>query len=213
MAEIIDLTYALSPDTVMYPGLPQPSFEQFFTVESEGANVTQITFVSHAGTHIDAPTHVCEDGATVDALPLDRLIGEATVVDLSAREEPNVITREDLAAHDASIRAGDILLLITGIYRAYGTAAYNDACPALAKHAAEWLVGKGISAYATDATSIERPGSTGNPMHRILLGAGIPIIENLANVERLTTGRIRLVALPMKLAGLDGGPCRVVALR
>lgn len=212
MARIIDLTYPLSPDTVMYPGLPGPEFEPFFSVDGNGASVTRVSFVTHAGTHIDAPSHVFSGGQTVDNLPLERLIGDAAVVDLSRRGDPSVISLADLQVHDQEICAGDILLLITGIFREYGRPAYNDACPALDADAAEWLVGKGIAAYATDATSIERPGTTGNPMHHILLGSGIPIIENLANLEALCSARVRLIALPLKLASGDGGPCRVVAL-
>ncbi len=212
MASIIDLTYPLSAQTVMFPGFPQPEIEPFYTIEKEGANVSRINFVSHVGTHIDAPRHMLAGTRTVDELSLERLIGEAVVVDISGRENPTLISLADLQRYDNIIHPGDILLVITGIYKAYGTPAYNDACPALATDAANWLVKKEIAAYATDATSIEVPGSSGNPAHKILLGSEIPIIENLCNLERLSQPRVRFTCLPLKVKGGDGGPCRVVVI-
>lgn len=213
MATMIDLTYPLSPETVMYPGLPQPEFTPHFTVDEQGANVTRVSFVSHVGTHIDAPSHVQNGGQSLDELPLERLICTAAVVDVTDRPHPAIITRTDLQAFDTLLRPGDIALVVTGIYREYGTPAYNDNCPALDPDAAQWLVQKQIAAYATDATSIEQPGSSGNPVHKVVLGAGIPIIENLANLDALAASRVQLIALPIKLKALDGGPCRVVALQ
>jgi len=212
MARKIDLTYPLSAETVMYPGLPQPEIDPFFTVENEGANVSRISFVSHVGTHIDAPRHVLAGAQTVDRISLDRLIGEAAVVNVTGRKDPAVITASDLMAHGDKIPSGDILLLITGIYERYGTPAYNDQCPALAPDAARWLVEKKIACYATDATSIEAPWSKGNPVHKILLREEIPIIENLANIDALTAGRVRFMALPLKVKDGDGSPCRVVVM-
>ena len=212
MANIIDLTYPLSAQTVMFPGFPQPEIEPFYTIEKEGANVSRINFVSHVGTHIDAPRHMLAGTRTVDELSLERLIGEAVVVDISGRENPALISLADLQRYDNTIHPGDILLVITGVYKAYGTPAYNDAYPALATDAANWLVKKEIAAYATDATSIEVPGSSGNPAHKILLGSEIPIIENLCNLERLSQPRVRFTCLPLKVKGGDGGPCRVVVI-
>lgn len=212
MAKTIDLTYPLSAETTMYPGLPQPEITPYFTVENEGANVTRISFISHTGTHIDAPRHMLAGTQTVDEISLDRLVGEAVVVDVSARKDPTLITLSDLRAHDNAILAGDILLLITGIHTKYGTPAYADECPGLAPDAARWLVEKQIACYATDATSIEVPGSEGHPAHKILLGHEIPIIENLANLGELTAGRVQFIALPLKVKNGDGSPCRVVVI-
>ncbi len=212
MSEIIDLTYGLSPETEMYPGLPQPEFREYFSVDRQGANVTHISFVSHVGTHIDAPAHVMNGGQTVDDIPLERMVGDAAILNITGRKDFSIITKSDLSVFDSSIHPGDRVIIITGIYKRYGTAEYNEMCPALAPEAAEWLVQKRIAAYATDATSIEVPGNSGNPMHHILLSHGIPIIENLANVDALTAKRVHLIALPVKLQGVDGGPCRVVAL-
>lgn len=213
MEKIIDLTYPLSAETVMFPGLPHPEISPYFTIENEGANISRISFVSHAGTHIDSPRHMLDGAGTVDEISLDRLIGEAVVVDISDRNDPAIITVSDLRAHDEVIRSGDILILITGIYKQYGTPAYNDQCPALAPVAARWLVEKRIASYATDATSIEAPGSEGNPVHKILLADEIPIIENLANLDQVTAHRVRFIALPLKIKEGDGAPCRVVAIQ
>jgi len=79
--------------------------------------------------------------------------------------------------------------------------------------AARWLVEKQIATYATDATSIEVPGSVGNPVHKILLAEGIPIIENLANLNQISAKRVKFIALPLKLKDCDGSPCRVVVVQ
>ena len=112
MANIIDLTYPLSAQTVMFPDFPQPEIEPFYTIEKEGANVSRINFVSHVGTHIDAPRHMLCGTRTVDELSLERLIGEAVVVDLSERENPALISLADLQKYENAIQLGDILLLI-----------------------------------------------------------------------------------------------------
>ena len=196
----------------MFPGFPQPEIEPFYTIEKEGANVSRISFVSHVGTHIDAPRHMLDGTRTLDELSLDRLIGEAVVLDLTERENPARISLADLERYDQSIHPGDILLLITGVHKVYGTPAYNQDYPALTAAAANWLVKKEIAAYATDATSIEVPGSSGNPIHKILLGGDIPIIENLSNPGQISQPRLRFICLPLKLQGVDGGPCRVVVI-
>ncbi len=213
MAKVIDLTYPLSAETVMYPGRPRPEIVPFFTVENDGANGSHVRFVSHAGTHIDSPRHVFTGAQSVDNISLSRLIGEAVVVDISNRTNPATITLSDLQPYDKVIQSGKILLLITGIYRQYGTPAYNENSPALSFEAAQWLVKKHIACYATDATSIEVPESDGNPIHKILLAEGIPIIENLANINLITAKQVRFIALPLKLKECDGAPCRVVVIQ
>lgn len=209
----IDLTYPLSSETVMYPGLPQPEIIPYCTAENEGVNVSRISFVSHTGTHIDSPRHMFTGAQAVDELSLTRFIGEAVVVDISQRDDLAHITLADLMPYDSDIQAGNILLVITGIYRQYGTPAYHDTCPTLSFEAAHWLVEKQIATYATDATSLENPGSLGYPIHKILLAAGIPIIENLANLDQISTRRVRFIALPLKLKDCDGSPCRVVVIK
>jgi len=211
--KIIDLTYPLSSETVMYPGLPHPEIIPYLTVENEGANVSKISFVSHAGTHIDAPRHVFTGARTVDNLSMAHLIGDAVVVDITDRNDLANITLSDLQSYEKVIHSGVILLLITGIYKQYGTPAYNENCPALSAEAARWLVKKQIASYATDATSIEVPGSKGNVVHKILLAEGIPIIENLANLNQITAKKVKFIALPLKLKDCDGAPCRVVVIQ
>jgi kynurenine formamidase len=195
----------------MFPGLPSPSIEPLFTVAQDGANVSRVNFVTHAGTHIDAPRHAFTGAQTVDEIPLERLSGEALIADLTARPDPALITLADLQAWAGSLRPGDIFVVVTGAYRAYGTPGYHAAAPALDPLAAKWLTVAGIAAYATDATTIETPTAIFNPVHQVLLAAGIPIIENLANLDQLVAPRVRFICLPLKLRGADGAPCRVIA--
>ena len=73
--KIIDISVGISPDMLIYPGDPKPQIETISSIETDGAKVSSISFGSHTGTHIDAPSHIFEDGVTIDRIQLDGLGG------------------------------------------------------------------------------------------------------------------------------------------
>ncbi len=200
---IHDLTRKLSPKMPAYPGDPKPRFEPHSTIKDSGANVTRIFLGSHTGTHVDAQWHFLPDGSTIDSEPLDKFVGETVVIDVSAKPGEG-ITAKDLV--HADIRENDILLVHTGTGERLVDFTYVDVS------AAEWMIKRGIKCVGTDTLSVEKYGNKDAPVHKMLLAAGIGIIENLANLERFVNKRAFFVCLPLPLEGVDGSPARAILL-
>ena len=209
---IIDLTYNIEEEMMVYPGLPKPVIEKIATIEKDGCNTSRLTFSSHIGTHIDAPRHFFKSGESIDKVSLHRLAGEAVLIDLSGKNEGSLITVSDLVPFEGLIHKGDILLLNTGIYKSYGKPEFNPKFPTLNLEAARWIIRKGIVAFATDALSVDPIGDKEMMIHHTLLGEGLPIIENLANLVQIRKDRFLFIALPLKIKDGDAAPCRAIAV-
>jgi kynurenine formamidase len=186
----------------------------------------------HGGTHLDAPIHFAEGRHTTDQIPLDRLVGPAVVVDVSARADAAADYQLDRAALEEWERARgripdrSIVLVRTGWssrwpdkQRYLGTTKTGTAgvaelhFPGLDSSAARWLATeRGVKAVGIDTPSIDYGQSKTFDTHRILLGENIPAFENVASLERLPPTGAFVVALPMKIRGGSGGPLRIVAL-
>jgi kynurenine formamidase len=178
------------------------------SLERDGYRVSQLHLGSHSGTHLDAPSHVVEDGTTVDALPLHLLVGPAVVVDLRDLGPREPVRWERLAAH---ARPGRALVLHTGWSRHWATAAYEDH-PYVSADAAQGLVRAGVRVVGVDAPSVDETGGQGLPAHEALLGAGGVLVENLTNLAAVDHPEPVLSVLPLPLRGCDGSPVRAVAL-
>jgi kynurenine formamidase len=233
--EIVDLSHAYDEQTLFWPT------SDHFRLEPVAAGRTEAGYyyssnnfftAEHGGTHLDAPIHFAEAGATVDRIPLERLIGEAVVVDVSMAAERDAdyrLTTADLMrAEDehGRIPDGAIVLIRTGFSRKWpnaaqylGTARRGEEAvaelhfPGLHPGAAQWLVeNRAIGAVGIDTASIDHGQSRLFETHRILAAAEIPAFENLTLLERLPPRGAMVVALPMKIGGGSGAPLRAVAL-
>jgi kynurenine formamidase len=232
---IVDLTHAFNDRTIYWPTEPG------FVLEKGPAGITERGYFyaanrfaapEHGGTHIDAPIHFFQDGETVDQIPLSRLIGEGVCVDVSrqcAADRDYLVTVEDLRrweqAHESSIE-GKIILIRTGFARHWpnraeylGTTAAGRAAvsqlhfPGLDPSAATWLaVQRRIKAVGVDTASIDHGPSRDFGAHVNLFRHNIPALENLTELDKLPPNGFQVFALPMKIAGGSGGPCRVVAM-
>lgn len=180
---------------------------------------TAIRLVSHLGTHIDAPRHFYPTGTAVDALALDRLVmRDAVVLDVSDRPDGAGIGAHDLEGCGVALSPGDVAVIRTGwTDRAWGRPAYWSNTMYLDPSVGEWTAARGIAAVAMDCFP-EKPfwRFTLTPQerganHRRWLGSGIPMIQMLTNLAAVGT-RFRIVALPLRLAGMDGSPARVVGI-
>ena len=232
---IVDLSYAYDDTTIFWPT------EEGFKLEREHGEVTDKGYYyaankfctpEHGGTHIDAPLHFNATGKSVDALPLEQLIGEAVVVDVSAvvAEKPDYQVRvPDLRAWESAhsrIPRHAIVLLRTGWGKRWpdratylgtderGTAAVAKLhFPGLHPEAARWLMGeREINAVGIDTASIDYGQSTMFETHVALFAQGVPAFENLANLDRVPARGATIVALPMKIRGGSGGPLRIIAI-
>ena len=230
----IDLSHDYSDQTVFWP-TAEP-----FKLENVSDGMTELGYYyaannfstsEHGGTHLDAPVHFAKGHPPVDQIPLDRLIGAAVVVDVTAASasQPDYrVTTEDFTAWERSngeIPAGTIVLIRTGyshfwpdVSRYLGTAERGAGgvaklhFPGLHPDAARWLAeSRRPKAVGLDTASIDFGQSTLYESHRTLFEHDIPAFENLTNLDRLPATGAFVVALPMKIKGGSGAPLRAVA--
>ncbi len=207
---ILDLTHTITPEIPVYPGTPLPSMQPAFTLEKDHFRETLLSIGSHTGTHMDAPAHLLAEGETLDAMHPSRFCGSAVVWDVSALGADGVITRELLQTREEELRQADFVLFYTGWQEKWGSEAFFAGYPAPDVEAARYLVSCGLKGVGTDAISID-PVGTSLPVHRVLLGAGLVIVENLKMKELAQYPRARFWALPLKYRNADGAPVRAIA--
>ncbi|RMF83291.1 MAG: cyclase family protein [Nitrospinota bacterium] len=208
---VIDLSHRIDESLPFYPGDPRPEIREFARIDRDGFCVHQLHLGTHTGTHIDAPSHFIPAGRTIEQLELDRFIGPAVVIDCTDKGTREAITLEDITRHSGSIGAGDIVLFYTGWDRKLHSPRYADH-PYLLPEGAEWLVEQGVKVVGIDALNIDPTWTNHFPVHDILLGKEVLIVENLTNLDRIKDSRPLVMLLPLPLAGCDGSPIRAVAL-
>lgn len=233
--QIVDLTHAFDKDTIYWPtesGFELDKGPAGFTERGYFYAANRFATPEHGGTHIDAPYHFAESGQTVDQIPVDRLIGPGACVDVSpqcAIDPDYLVTIDDLKqweqANSTSL-AEKMVLLRTGyaehwpIRETYlGTAETGRTAvdhlhfPGLHPSAAEWLAtARRIKAVGIDTASIDNGPSRQFQSHVNLFKHNVPAIENVASMAELPATGFQVIALPMKIAGGTGGPCRVIAV-
>ncbi len=167
-------------------------------------SIFMLSFFDHCGTHVDAPYHFEANGAKVDELALDVLIGRARVVEIAAER---VIQKADLLAVD--LDNVERLLLKTRNSSIVNSKEFTRNFVSLAADAAEFIVARGIKLVGIDYCSIEEITSKDYPTHHTLLRNGVVIIEML-DLSSIAPGDYELLCLPLKLKGAGGAPARVV---
>lgn len=207
---VIDLSHSIRPDTPVYPGTAPVSLEPLTTVAEHGFAERILTMASHTGTHMDAPAHLLPGGLTLDRVPPERFVGAACVLDLTAAgvEAP----LGTLEAQVDRLAGCSMALLRTGWDRYWGDPAYFRGFPVLSTDGARWLVARGVTTIGVDAISFDPMDAPDLPVHRLLLGAGVLLVENLTGLDRLPAVGFTLCCLPLPLADADGAPCRALAI-
>jgi arylformamidase len=208
---VIDVSLAIGPDLLVWPGNPGVVIEPASRISrGDSSNVSEIRLGSHTGTHIDPPFHFLDDGATAEDLPLDVMTGEATVADLTGTAGP--IGPDQLADLPLSGEVTRLLLRTdNSALWAADPHAFPDEYVSVSADGARWLVDHGIRLIGIDFLSIEARGAPGHPTHRTLLEAGVVILEGL-DLSGVAPGQYTLVCFPLKIAGGDGAPTRAVLL-
>lgn len=234
-ARWIDMSHPFDAATIYWPTA------ESFRLDTVSADMTEAGYwyaanafsaAEHGGTHLDAPYHFARQGATVDEIPVERLVGPAAVVDVSAAADTNpdyLVGVEDLRGWEdehGRIPDGAVLLLRTGWGDRWpdrehylGTSRTGPEAvpelhfPGLGPDAARWLVeNRDVDAVGLDTPSIDHGQSSDFLSHRILYEAGIPGLENVARLDLLPPTGAWVVALPMKIGGGTGAPLRVVGV-
>lgn len=210
---IIDLSYELTDTMLVYPKNRRPVMEWLGRDNSEGYNLTYLQMIVHTGTHVDSPLHFIGGGETIDAIPLDRLYGKTRLFSFKNPPKSQEIKIADIMDNPDKLEESSIFVLRTGIEDFAEQSSYNYLYPVPSKELIELLIKKNIKAYMTDATSIDPVGVEVSKNHLSILGAGIPIVENLCNLASLADyGSFDISALPMRLVGREGSPCRAIAI-
>jgi arylformamidase len=207
----LDVTAALSARLPAYPGDRPFSLCWDQRLEKGGAcNLSSLGMSSHAGTHVDAPLHFVPGGAPVDLLPLETFRGPCRVVEIADERKAGLPELKALLRDGVPER----LLLRTSNSRRglMARREFAEDFAYLAPEAAEWLVAEGVRLVGIDYLSIERFGFTSPDTHRVLLGAGVPIIEGL-DLSAAGPGEFDLLCLPLRVEGADGAPARAVLRR
>ena len=231
----VDLTHDMAEDSVFWPTAEGFDHEVASFGQTPGGwfySSYNLQLSEHGGTHLDAPIHFAAGKQTADKIPLERLIGPAAVIDVSAASaaDPNyrfkVSDVEKWEARHGRLAEGTILLFHTGYSsrwpdaaRYLGTAERGpDAVaklqfPGLSAELARFLVEqRKVKAVGLDTASLD-PGQSKDFMaHRILLGANVPGFENVANLGELPPTGATVIALPTKIRDGSGAPLRIVAL-
>jgi kynurenine formamidase len=233
---LIDLSHAYDAQTVFWPtstaGFELEKVAEGITPGGYYYAANNFRTAEHGGTHIDAPVHFAEGRQSVDQIPLDRLIGTAVVLDVSAaaaRDADYQVTTGDLLDWErihGQIPPDAIVLLRTGFSTRWpdaqgylGTADRGEAAipklhfPGLHPEAARWIVAnRPIKSIGIDTASIDFGQSTLFESHRVLYERNIPAFENLTNLDRLPPTGAVVLALPMKIKDGSGAPLRAVAV-
>ena len=229
--KIIDVTVPISSFTPIFPGDPKPSIEKVLTLEQDGCAVSRLSFGSHTGTHVDAPSHILKDGLSVDKLDIESLMGKAVVLDFSQRNgalTDNILEKvyNDQKNNDRKITENvSILLLKTKASfrkeknpeipdfqaggldkkREFEEPAYLDAT------AAAWIVRNGFKTVGIDGFSVDSLSSESLPAHHTLLSNNVNIVECL-DLKSVEAGTYFFLCMPLKIEGCDGAPARALLI-
>jgi arylformamidase len=203
--EILDVSVPIRTRMPVYPGNAGVTLRRVQSIaEGDVANVTAVDLGAHTGTHVDAPNHFLDGHPGVESVALEPLIGDAVVVD--ATQVRKTIDAAAVAA--AGVPAGTTRVLFkTRNSRLWERDDFSDDFVSLDEAGAGALLAAGVRLVGIDYLSIGDPGA-----HRALLGSGAAVVEGL-DLRAVEPGGYRLVCLPLKLVGSDGGPARAVLLR
>jgi arylformamidase len=207
---IIDVSLGIGPALPTWPG--DPGVEVVPTARlarGDPANVSELRLGSHTGTHVDPPVHFIDGDASVDALPLETLVGSAVVADLRGAQ---AIGAAELEALDLAAGTERLLCRTDNSDR---WAVLGGSCPedyvAVTPDGARWIVDRGLLLVGVDFLSVERDGPPDFPVHRTLLAAGVVIVEGL-DLSKVTPGTYTFVCAPLKVIGGDGAPARALLI-
>lgn len=211
----IDLTLTISQSIPTFPGSPKPQFILWSTLKEEGYNLELLFLSSHTGTHLDAPYHFVKNGAKIHQIPLGRLLGTAILIKIK-KGKNQAITKNDLVSFErknGNIPKHSSILFHTEWQKNLNNDSYFINNPGLSKSAATYLVSKEINLVGIDSPSIDLGKNKTFSIHKILAKNNILIVENLSNLNKISSKQFDFVILPLKLKDATGSPVRAIAIQ
>lgn len=209
--KIVDLSWEFTADTPIYPGDPEPSVTVATTLENEGYNLSTLVMGTQTGSHVDAPYHFSNEGATIDQMELDFFLGDAIVVRVTDKKVEEAITMEDIEPYKEQITPGKIVLFNTNWYKKRGTEEFFHH-PYVNGEVAHYLVEQGVRFIGIDTINADQTGGTEFPVHDLFSEKRLMIGENWAYFDRIDFENPYIIAIPMKVVGCDGSPVRAIAV-
>ena len=203
-----DISVPNHPGMLHYGRKPEKTMVESIA-DGDPGNVSRWLIGSHTGTHVDAPAHFVEGATTIEDVPLETLVGPAVVLDLTSVTSSE-IGPDDLIA--AGLDDSERVLLKTPNSTGALREAEKSPWVGLSEAAAKLLVERGVRLVGIDYLTIDAPaGEVGWPVHHVLCGAGVAILE-VIDLSDIAPGRYTLAALPIKLVGSEAAPARTVLL-
>ncbi len=212
----VDLSHTIRHGTITYPGLPSPVITDFLSREDSKTNyaagtefhIGRIDMVANSGTYLDTPFHRYPEGDDLSKLPLEKLVDlEAIIIDVSSYPTraigPEVLVGKEIR--------GRSVLFRTLWSRHWGTERYLSSHPFLTAEVARVLIDGGVALAGIDSLNIDDNSGRERPVHTLLLGRGIPIVEHLTNLDSLPSDGFVFSAVPVKVEGLGSFPVRAFA--
>lgn len=202
--KLIDLTHTFTSDMPVFPGDPSVVLEQTVFIEKDGNNDHTLTTAMHVGTHIDAPFHMIESGKRIDEFSPDHFFGRGVLIDARGKKEIDLSVLEGV-----KIEKDTIVLIYTGFGEKFTSNDYFERSPAMTEDFAKKMIALNVKMVGMDTSTPDH--DTNWPVHKLLLGKEIMILENLTNLNQLVNvEHFEVIALPLKLQ-TDASPVRVIA--
>jgi len=212
VSKMIDLSWAITESTSIFPNDPIPHIDVFSTIDNIGYNLFSVNIGTQTGTHVDAPYHFLYDGDTIDKMELDYFYGEGVIVDISKKEPFYEITVEDVKDYEIQIQRTGIVLFRTDWYYKFGKSEFLDH-PYLSIEAAIRLAALGVKTVCIDTLNLDRTGGTEYPVHIFFAKKRIMVAENMINFDKIDFQNPIISCFPLNIKGCDGAPVRAVALK
>lgn len=210
----IDLTLTLSKSTPNFPGSPEVQFLSWSTLKEDGYNLELLFLSSHTGTHLDAPFHFVKDGLKINQIPIKRLIGKGILIKLEKKNN-DAITKLDIVTFEKrnrKIPKNSSVFFFSNWQKNIKKTFYFTENPGLSLSAAKYLVSKNVNLIGIDSPSIDLGTNNLFSVHHVLSKNNILIVENLANLNKISSNEFNFIILPLKLKNATGSPVRAVAL-
>ena len=215
---IVDLTFAIHEGMTTFPTHYHPMVEvtQLGRHGIENRETRRIVVGTHTGTHCDAPRHFVPGGGTVDEIPLEILVGPARVLDFTDIRASQEVQVDDFKERLDGTCPERIIMRFDWSAQ-WGNMNYYTDHPYISEVSATWLVTQGVRLLAMDTPMPDDPkngreSEWDSPVHKILLGNGVILVEYLCNLESLTLQEVELLVFPMKILDGDGAPARCAAI-
>jgi len=212
MLRLVDLSQDIFDGAPTFEPDPKTHINAHLKISDLNYNMTEIIMSAHYGTHLDAPFHFFDDGVTVENLDVRRGFGLAHVLDFSHKKAGEPIDVTDMEPYADKVTKGSRLIFNTGWDKILPDPSYFGGQPYLTVECSTWMAEQGVACVALDTPTTYPAEYTAS--HHSLLNekAQVLIIEGLRGLDRLQYDQVILIALPLRIRGRDGSPCRAMAI-